>query len=166
MSGELKFSDILKRGRLDESTAQYALKSEELKKMPKAGRQGLHRKFSVSQAVRLSVCTHLTMLGVPLRKAAKVVRFCEYQVRATNVDHFDRPLSYERSYNVPWILEIYDGRFVRVWCGDLDDDYPARWTYLDLKNGRTVKMKHAPDALVSVEFDLTKLERMITGNDE
>lgn len=76
---QLKFDDIVRRAGLDESTAQYVLKSKSLPGTPPGGR-GRHRVFNFEQAFRVSVVTRLVMRGVPLRGAIALVEFCYQQL--------------------------------------------------------------------------------------
>lgn len=159
MDSDLKFSDIVKRARLHESTAQYTLKQHAggLPGMPKAGSQGLHRQFSVPQAMRLAIGTHMVMLGIPLRAAVKVVRFCEAQVRAAFVEQFDRPVTYQYGWSGSWGLEVFDGNLVRVVYSDVDETLGER-NFYDISKGRVLKGLAIPNWLVRVELNLSELE--------
>ncbi len=89
---ELKLSDIVSIARLNLWTAQHILKhAEYLQGMPESGSQGLHRRFTLDQATRLSICTLLVMWGIPLKQAGAAVDFCEKEVR-TNPKSVAKPL--------------------------------------------------------------------------
>ena len=161
---KIKLNDIIKKNRLKLSTAQYVLKNPELLPgLPATGSQGRHREFSIQQALRLGTCCHLVMLGLPLRRAAKVLKFIEHQIRTTQPKNFGRRLTYMRGdFTEPWTVELFDCRFVRVWYGDLDGEYPARYLYLDLETGKTSKFRFEPDRLIYSEINLTEIEAVLT----
>lgn len=118
----LKLNQIIRRGSLRVATAQYALKNPQLLKgMPKAGSQGLHREFTVQQATRLAICCHLVMGGVPLAKAGPFMDVAEKRVRTLLKLKGKEPIDYTvQSDTMPWVLEVLDGKFFRIWRGDRD----------------------------------------------
>ncbi len=166
MMKRLKFSKVVKRARLDVSTAQYALKHPEyLKGMPKAGSQGSHREFSLQQAVRLAICTHMTMAGVPLKHAGKIVDFCEHQIRCDQPELFGRRVTYRRIDFSEWAVEVLDATMVRVWSEGLRKYVgDPTWAYLDLDSGRVKRTQGKAEELVRVELNLTELERKLADH--
>ena len=83
----MKFAEVLRRARLDESSAQYVLKSKLLPNTPATGR-GRHREFSFEQAFRFALATLLVMGGMRLRDAVAVAGFCIEQLS-------DAPLTWD-----------------------------------------------------------------------
>jgi hypothetical protein len=164
MNEALKYSDVIERVGLHDRTAKYVLAQEGLLTgMPEAAGQGKHREFTVQQAMRLSICTTLVMVGIPLRAAARVASFCEQQVRSQTPKLFRRPVTYGReSFSEPWELEVIGARYVRVWCGECDGDYGARWAYYDIAEDKVHTFRQrSPEAPLRVELGLTELERKL-----
>lgn len=114
MKHELRFRGVIQRGRLDPDRAQYVLKHLPLA-MPKAGSQGRHRVFTIRQAVRLAIATHLVGGGVPVKMVGRLVLFCERIVRERTRHKAKTKTSREFSlYDAPdgehWFVEVRDGR--------------------------------------------------------
>jgi len=79
---DLKLNQIVLTSKLDLSTVQYVLKHPELLSgMPDAGSQGVHRRFTLPQALRLALCCQLVMSGIPLKHAGPAIDFWHKQVR-------------------------------------------------------------------------------------
>jgi hypothetical protein len=95
-----------------------------------------------------------------------VLKFVENQIRTTQPKDFGKPLTYARdSFTEPWMLELYDCRFVRVWCGELEGEYAARYLCLDLSTDEICKFGEAPDGLVFTEINLSAIEKALDGGD-
>lgn len=161
MATELKFNDVAKRTALQKSTLQYVLKSGLVPGTPEGGSQGQHRRFTVGQAIWISVCTALVMAGVSLEQAALAIEFCEATVRGTA--RYGRRVTYHS--NLPfdgfaWKLELLDRRFVHVYREDveLEDRSKREWVYLDLESGKAKRHASELAPIIRVEIDLTGLE--------
>ena len=120
MKLELKFRDVIQRGRLDADRTQYALKHLPLA-MPEAGSQGRHRVFTVRQAVQLAIATNLVGGGIPVKLVGPVVSYCERTVRKARTSQKARTkassamLLYDARDGEHWFLEIRDGRWALCW---------------------------------------------------
>ena len=120
MKLELKFRDVIQRGRLDPDRAQYVLKHFPLA-MPEAGSQGRHRVFTVPQAVQLAIATHLVGGGIPVKLVGPMVSYCERTVRKARTSQKARTressaiLLYDARDGEHWFLEIRDGRWALCW---------------------------------------------------
>jgi hypothetical protein len=113
MPDRLKFSEIVVQARLGKWTAQHVLKNATLPHMPMAGSQGLHREFTLPQAMRFALATQLVMGGVPVKFAGRVVDFCERRVMKQTIGWKKGKPLYESPGN-PWLLEIYDRLYIEV----------------------------------------------------
>ena len=167
-----KFSDIVRRAKLDRSTAAYVLKHpENLPGMPEAGSQGLHREFSVRQAVRFAICTHLVMAGVPLKLAGNAALLCDKRrkelgsgrsVRRSHSRRRPPPSkaereSYQREPNEdPWVLRLEDGHWMRVWREDYRGGFAGHDECVDISTGEWELMPG--EAFTVFELNLTLLE--------
>ena len=163
----LKLNDILERARLHRSTVEYALKrTDVLRDMPKAGGKGYHRNFSLPQARNLSIACHLVMAGVPLRGAVNVLDFIDHQYRLTIPESFGKEMKFWLdSFEVPWMLELFDCRFVRVHRGVLNCEDAAFKLYLDLQKNESIRLPDVHDRLTFSELNLTKLEVLLAGTE-
>jgi hypothetical protein len=113
MSGKWRFSEVVKRARLDRETAQYALKHPEwLADMPAAGSQGVHREFTWRQATRLAICTHLVAAGISLKKAGQILPYIERRIQRITGRKSPSEALYPFYRQDPWLLKITDGRYV------------------------------------------------------
>lgn len=183
--GTLKFGQIIDLAKLDRWTAEYVLKhAAELKNMPEAGSQGKHRHFTLWQAVRFAVHTHLVMCGVPLRWAVTVVNWSEKRIAKLSRPQQRRPITYVPSgANQGWILEVVDARFARIWSQGLqlvairETDPPGRRgrknaealmdehaIFLDTETGNEVRNPDdAACPLTDLKLDCTMLERRLAA---
>ena len=109
----LKIADIVERTSIDRWTAQYVLKHPDaLPGMPKAGSQGVHRVFSIEQALRLAICTELVKGGLALEAAGKAVVNCEKRFRDWGKGENRKKQMFKGSINNPWIIEVLDHEYV------------------------------------------------------
>lgn len=135
----LKLADILSRARLDESTAKYVLRNDYLADMPRAGKQGRHREFTLDQAIRLSICTELVGWGVPLVNAAKALDYC---IKIFNA--WPRPRTAGPRYLFDdaqgFIIEVVDHAFLTLdrKGAELADYHLAMGAWFSLALGKVV----------------------------
>lgn len=160
MVTEWKFRDVVDRADLDQQTAQYVLKHPEfLSGMPEGGTQGVHRRFSTAQAVRLAICTYLVKQGVPLSLAGDVVGYCERRVRQLGPNNPPKDRQYYSAISDPWLLEIVDCKFARLWreaVGHLWDE-EAYYVILDGSETTYPRTVHFTRA----EINLTHIEQRL-----
>jgi len=117
----MKYDEVVKRAKLNRSTAQYVLKSEKISGLPPTpGVKGRHRVFSPSQAVRLALATRLAMAGIKIDVVKKIVDYCYTQLKRYTVGKGAFPDERRFRRNRKWTLQIIDDEFVRLSGTDLD----------------------------------------------
>jgi len=172
MNTVLKFGEIVKRARLDADRTHYILKR--LAGMPKAGSQGVHRIFTLRQALRLAICTHLISAGATLSRANSLVAYCEKRAREVDSQHeiSQKGFQYLAPGGLHWFLDILDGRFAKCWRSPLSDmsgqpiriEFATREFYFDIENDNIVNQ--IEDPIMVQRIDLTSLETCLAkGND-
>lgn len=159
MNDTVKFGALVERCALKPKTAQYVLRtSGALSGMPKAGRQGSHRDFTLRQAVQLAICTHLVEGGVALSNAAKIVRYCESEATKHRRANRSEQRIYASKTLDPWFLIVDDGRYCRLWREQLrrDNNLVDEDDYFNIVTGK----RHAasPLKLTRYQVNVTELE--------
>lgn len=159
----IRFGRLVETCGLKPKTAQYVLRTPgALNGMPQSGRQGSHREFSLRQAVQLAICTLLVEGGVELTTSARIVRYCENQIKKLN--RFSRAdgRAYFSNVTDPWLLCVDDRQYCKLWreqirrgdaWADKDDDY------FNVLSG-----KHEPASplrMTRYEINLTQLEHRL-----
>lgn len=114
----LKLKLIVEVAKLDLWTTQYVLKKSTLiGGLPEGGSQGKHRLFTIEQAVRLAVHTHLVMGGVILEPAVEAVKYCNQIVKQFTAN---RAVSYQLvNPEHRWLISVVDSRYVNIWSEHL-----------------------------------------------
>lgn len=161
---QLKFHDVVRKGRLDHDSAQYILKHPEcLAGMPKAGTQGTHRLFARQQAMNLAICTHVMKMGLTLKMAAMVVAFCQKSIRRLKSPTDRQERQYASDFDDPWILTIVEGRYFRLWRNKLakDSHLTSEDDFFDVFTKQTEVL--GVSGLTETKLNLTKLESFIWG---
>lgn len=166
MQKTLHFKDLLQVAEVDEWTAQHVLRSPGvLSDMPKAEGRGNHRRFTLRQAVRLSLCSLLVKSGgLPLDVAGKVVAYVEKEIRAFTFTRRENELLFDNKRDPnTWRLTIERARYARLWHETLqgDNDFFDPEEFLDTETGK--KAEYRPTGIVQCVVDMTELERALTG---
>lgn len=164
VSETIKFTDVIKRAQIDRSSAQHALKHpEHLLGMPEAGTQGVHRMFSLEQAMALAICVHMLKIGVPLARAGQIVEFCRKRIKrfAAPADRKSRP--YRSEILDPWKLTVLDQRYVRLWREQLarESDRNDKDEFVNIVTG---EVDVVLDGSIETTLNLTKLESHLAGS--
>lgn len=160
----LKLSNIVEYGRLNLYTAQHVLKHGGLPGIPDAGRQGVHREFSLDQAVRFALATKLVMAGVPVKYVARVVGFCEKHVRAYSTDWKVGPRLYKSTASDPWRLQMRDEHLVQVSRRKDHQHFPYERYYAFAKD-EVVSCQETPKDVYPISehwINVTLLEQELT----
>lgn len=164
----LQFKDLLQVAEVDGWTAQHVLRSDLLADMPQAEGRGNRRRFTLRQAVRLSLCSLLVKSGgLPLEIAGEGVAYCEKEIRGFTITRDKESLLY--SNNDPrewrnWELTVERARYVRLWHEKLKggSDLFEEEEFFDTKTGKRVK-DYRPAGIARCVIDMTELEKALAS---
>lgn len=158
---EMKFNDVLRRARLNRSTAHYVLKSRAMPDTP-PGDRGRHRVFSFDQAFGFATATLLVMGGVPLRKAVAAVELCVRHLKAPDGPPFWLAVHPATGRPLPVRVQVWGDEILRLeqpGCGET----PRRRVYLSLSRGEAVDARSCPPPISCCQIDLARLARVLDG---
>lgn len=157
-----KFSEVVTRAGLSPFTSQYVLKHpDSLPNMPKGGKQGVHRVFSVEQAFRFALCTLLVQSGVPLKRAGEAVRHCLDTARR-HLNNWRKGLvPFEAINGATWAVLVAGGSSVQVQLGGLPEK--AAFPWYNLEELDFVPNQATPDPILMTSIDLTLLMRRLSN---
>jgi hypothetical protein len=156
---DLKYREIEKAARLNPSTAQYVVKSGLVPGMPQGGGKGVHRVFTIEQAVRFALVTRLVMAGIPLAKAVQLAEYVERKARGwTRGSQGPRLYSCQR-----WMFRIDDEEVLYFWPDQLSTLIAPCYS---ISSGKEIESEYdledAPlPALSMCSLDLARLEKQI-----
>lgn len=159
---EFKLGEIIRNAGLDESTARYVVSSPLIKGIPYAGKQGRHRRYDMSGAMKVALATWLAMSGHSLADADWL---CDEALKIVREDTgVKREVIFSTTVNLsnPWVLETLDRRLFRVYRFGVG----GRRKYRLIRPGPNeyYEQKIEPRALALHRFDLTYLETRLMTN--
>ena len=153
----MKFSDVVRKARLDKSTAHYVLKSGRVRGTPNAGAKGKHRVFDAEQATRFALVTRLVMAGVQLDDAVGVIAYGERQAKEQTGWTPGKPIYGDRLRQ--WQLRLQDHDLLQVI--PMSNAFFDDLTYYSIKQRKKVHRLPFDPPLSRFTLYLTDVEAQI-----
>ncbi len=167
----LKLKDVVERGKLHATTASYILSRPELfPGMPPAGSRGMQREFSLRQATRLTIGTHLVRAGFSIEDSYLIVHYAEETVqrnqrRLQDPDGNDVLFSKEKgAFPEPWKLTVADEDHVSVYRQGANPDILLPDEYFNFRTQTDDDEYRSDDAIRLLLLNLSQIEIALKKN--
>ncbi len=157
---ELKLGDIIGNAGLDPSTARYIVASPLITGVPRAGKQGRHRRFNMSGAIKVALATWLAMSGYSLDDANWLCDETERIVRERT--GIKGEVVYSLDFRKPWLLDIMNQQVFRVYRHE--GGVKPKYQRIRAQPGNHYIQQIEPRAVALHRFDLTDLEILLMRN--